>query len=278
MLWGSEIALLVLVNALWLVQISLPLLDARVPSLFSVPVSELLSLPLGAMLVLCAHSLYVGSAESGHLQDPVQRTSSGAGASEPRTRKHGVQQSSGRPGGLDGVLFLSLASMWTAGIGMHVSAVVVQMQLTPDDSLYPMVHHHLHRLWSHNIFQSGYFGLLLFLCWTNTRHWKNAVRLERGPRWFVVLLQVLWSVLVGASYTVVAKATETVTVTVSFYIASVLLAFFTSGGGSMGSMPSVATSVTVSSLSGLLVMPFYIIIIVIPPWGYVGNNVYIIMT
>lgn len=137
--------------------------------------------------------------------------------------------------------------MWTAGLGMHVSAVVVQIQLTPEDPLYPLVHDHLHRLWSHNIFQSGYFGLLLLLSWS------NSLQKPRKDCWFV--LQILWSILMGVAYTIVAQATQTVILTTSFYIASITLVFFViSSTTKLGNLSDVFTSVAVSSTSGFLVM------------------------
>ena len=250
---------LVFINVLWLVQISLPLLDDRVTLVFSVPLSELLTLPLGAVLVLCAHSLLSclpagGDAAVGshrhlqtNLQDPVKGLSSGASDNKPQTRKHGAV---GLPGSkLERVLFLVLASMWTAGLGMHVSAVVVMNHLTSEDPLYPLVHDHLHRLWSHNIFQGGYFGLLLLVMWSSRVLWENVG--EKKVHWFV--LQILWSVLMGVAYTVVADATRTVLLTICFYVASTSLVFLMATSRGSSNMPDVVTSVVLSSLSGLFV-------------------------
>ena len=262
MAFRSGIRWLVSINVLWLVQISLPLLDARVPSVFSVPFSELLSLPLGALLVLCADSLLSltscsadgGCERSLHLQDRVKRLSSGDSENKPQTTKHGVVP--GWRHRLMRVLFLVLASTWTAGVGMHLSAVVVQIQLTSEDPLYPLVHDHLHRLWSHNIFQSGYFGLLLLLSWSTRRLlWREVSESPVKVHWFV--LQTLWSILMGAVYNIVADATQTVVLTNCFYVASISLVFFTvTSRGSytgIGNMPDVLTSVTVSSLTGLFI-------------------------
>lgn len=254
---------LVSMNVLWLVQISLPLLDTRVLSVFSVPVSELLCLPVGALLVLCAHSLLKlgnnrelsgsdcaapagGSSCKGpvfHRHNLQECTSSGARENKRTSPKHG--NSCWR--GLQNATFLFLASMWTAGLGMHVSAVVVQIHLTPEDPLYTLVHDHLHRLWSHNIFQSGYFGLLLLLSW------RNSLQKPRKDCWCV--LQILWSILMGVAYTIVAQATQTVILTTSFYIASITLVFFVIASTTkLGNLSDVFTSVAVSSISGFLAM------------------------
>ena len=138
---------------------------------------------------------------------------------------------------------------------MHLSAVVVQIQLTPEDPLYPLVHDHLHRLWSHNIFQSGYFGLLLLLSWSTRLLWREVSESPVKVHWFV--LQTLWSILMGVVYNIVADATQTVVLTNCFYVASISLVFFTvTSRGSyrgIGNMPDVLTSVSVSSLTGLFI-------------------------
>ena len=258
---------LVSMNVLWLVQISLPLLDTRVPSVFFVPVSELLCLPMGALLVLCAHSLLkfgnrglsgsdcAAPAGGSSCKEPVfhrhhlqECTSSGASENKRTSPRHGDSWRGLRR--LQNATFLFLASMWTTGVGMHVSAVVVQIQLRPEDPLYPLVHDHLHRLWSHNVFQSGYFGLLLLLSWS------NSLQKPRKDRWFV--LQILWSILMGVAYTIVAQATQTVILTTSFYIASITLVFFVIASTTkLGNLSDVFTSVAVSSISGFLAMLAY---------------------
>ena len=232
--------LLVLVNLLWLAQISLPVLDDRVPSLFSLPVSELLCLPLGASLVICTYRLLLlRSHHKGSTETPPSSSDNGRSGE----REYGVRSSLDWPT----TLFLLLSFLWAAGVGMHVCAVAVQDRLTPHHSLYTAVHDHLHRLWSHSIFQSGYFGLLLLLSWSDGGRKNGDFSCARGH--FYSLL--VWSVVMGGIYTVVAEATETQPLTWCFYHSSILLFSLCSRAIDES---CVTTSVTVSSVSGLILM------------------------
>ena len=113
--------LLATINVLWLLLSPLPLLDSRVPSLFSFPLSELLSLVFGALLVICSALLLDLLFTVNHTSVPMRQKS--------------VQQR--QSGDLTFALFLILSSLWTTGLGIHASAVIVQNRLTPDDPLYP---------------------------------------------------------------------------------------------------------------------------------------------
>ena len=132
--------LLAFMNVLWLVQSSLPLLDRRVPSLFSLPLSQILAMVLGVAVAVCANHLL------------------------------GALNGDGRPLGANTrSIFSVLSGLWATGVGLHACANAVEKELTEEDhALYPLVHDHLHELWSHQMLQSAYLGLLLLLLWTET--------------------------------------------------------------------------------------------------------------
>ena len=261
-------ALLAAVNALWILQASLPLLDRRLPALLSFPLSQLLSLAVGALLVLCARSLLVrlsvgGPRLVGHISP--RRGDIGDKSPAPELSLGNIEQ-------LDpytNSIFLALSSLWCMGLGIHAASVIVENELTPDDPLHPLVHHHLHRFWSHNMFGCGYFGLLLLLVWAEAGHpqpsqadeasiidtpttIEKTYYIPRPPTtnvlWFI---NVLWSIILGLIYTIVAKATHTVALTTTFYIASLC---FVARKNVLWTMTGVTTSVCFSSFTGLIVL------------------------
>ena len=245
--------LLATINVLWLLLSPRPLLDSRVPSLFSFPLSELLSLVFGALLVICSALLLDLLFTVNHTSVPMRQKS--------------VQQR--QSGDLTFALFLILSSLWTTGLGIHASAVIVQNRLTPDDPLYLLVHDHLHRLWAHNMFTCGYFGLLMLFFWTEmksmfyhcTVHGQTAYgqchqKVKNAPsniRW------VLWSIFVGLAYTIVAVATHTIALTTAFYVITIsthsVLQFTETSRARI--QPAVTSSVIGSCISGIFAMGLY---------------------
>ena len=228
--------LLLVVNGLWLVQISLPLLDGRVPSLLALPISQLLCLPLGALLVLAVQGLLPGNRRAG-------------------CRK-------GENGSLDlltNVLFVFLSGLWSGGLGMHASTVVVESHLSgPDHPLDSLVHEHLHEFWAHNIFQSGYFGLLLLLSWTDSR--KNADTTVTTEDTAEDTMQscaldnfyCLWPCMMGFAYSIVAIETHTVPLTTIFYVSSIFIGVRFRVIHSTLEPNRVLLTVTMSSIAGIL--------------------------
>ena len=204
--------LVIVTGFLWIVQGALPLLDSHVPKLFSLPLSEILSLVLGLVVVLCGHALL--------------------------STTHMTQ---GQLGFGTNMAFLVLSGLWTAGLGIHVSAVVILSQITPENSLYPLVQHHLHRLWSHNMFQLGYYGLLLLIVLSEVRGYKQQSRVgssekREGPAsacsvtesttsygrgfrvWAASIVDWIWLIIMGVDFTVLAINTDTLPITIAFFL------------------------------------------------------------
>lgn len=269
-------ALLAVVNALWILQASLPLLDRRLPTLFSFPLSQLLSLIVGALLVLRFRSLLVDvqlSARGPRSVDPCPRR----GVVGDKYKAPGPELSQGQLDPFTNSVFLALSCVWSMGLGIHAASVIIENELTPDHALHSLVHHHLHRFWSHNMFGCGFFGLLLLLMWTevnNSSHTRpsqvvhefndepsfthnphenspsemeNASPPTTNKLWFV------WAVILGLIYSIVAKATHTVALTTTFYIATVLLWSIMRRNLLW---TSIIYSVSLSSVTGIFVLVF----------------------
>lgn len=238
----EDIALLACVNVVWLLQISLPLLDSRTPSLFSIPLSELACLSLAVLLVICAHSLF-----------ELSRNGLGLSKTGEKEEKKELKKTRYVRSGANGwgdAWFLAFASAWVAGVGIHVCAVTVELQLTgtreEENDLFHVVHNRLHRLWAHNIFQSGYYGILLLVAWTSVK--------KRGKT-RVLWLLCPWSIMMGAAYTIVARETETMVLTFTFYVLSICIVTkrtFSFANRSFSTLPPILVSSCLTTLSGIL--------------------------
>ena len=212
--------LLAFMNVLWLVQSSLPLLDRRVPSLFSLPLSQILALVLGVAVAVCANNLL------------------------------GALNGGGRPLGANTrSIFSVLSGLWATGVGVHACANAVEKELTEEDhALYPLVHDHLHELWSHQMLQSAYLGLLLLLLWTETASGPenhDQFHRERSPLY--LLVEIAWLIALGVAFATIGRATETVFVTIAFFL-TVL-----AKSGRL-TLSKATTSLSVSCATGLCVM------------------------
>ena len=138
-------ALLISIEILWIVLTSLPQIDNQLPTIFSVPLSEIIAVLMGLIMVVCFYAL-LAVTSGGHSEIGVRTNAT----------------------------FLFLASLVTVGLGIHMSSVVIQNQLSKrDDKLYSLVVDYLHRLWSHNMFQLGYYGILLLLIWSEANRAVN---------------------------------------------------------------------------------------------------------
>lgn len=198
-------ALLISTNLLWIVLTCLPRLDRHVPAVASLPLSEILALLLAPVVAVCAHSLLSVTLGA---QKPIDFGTN--------------------------VAFLVFSSLLMTGVGIHASAVVILSHITPEDSLHPLVQHHLHQLWSHNMFQVGYYGLLFLIVLSEVRGFNQKSGAgpseeKEGPAHSVaqtaiepkVLDRVVeWgcSVVMGLFYSKFAVLTVTVPLTVSVYI------------------------------------------------------------
>lgn len=65
---------------------------------------------------------------------------------------------------LQNLMFTGLVSITSAGYGMHVVCVIVQLQLSKNNQLESLLDF-VHERWSHNMFQFGIFSLLLLVIW-----------------------------------------------------------------------------------------------------------------
>ena len=253
--------LLAFINALRLLQASLTLLDDRLPSILFFPLSELLSLAAGTLLVVCAYFLLLHVSVAG----PGVRHSFQGDHSLPRRGLKGGGPDTRQPGFCTTITFLVFSSSWTLGLGMHTAAVIIGNQLSPDDTLYPLVNDYLHRFWSHHIYELGFFGLLLLLVWTEANSYdpeaRNVARSSSSmssnkppPTLHNIckLLEYLWSVVLGFSYAIVARATQTVALTSAFYLAVISIHVYVRLR--LPKWPSITASVTVSSIAGICLM------------------------
>ena len=199
-------ALLISINLLWIVLTSLPRLDGYLPAVLSLPLSEILALFLGVILVVCAHTLLSVTLGTGKAID------------------FGTN-----------LAFLVLSGLLMTGLGIHASTVIILRQITSEDSLYPLVQDHLHRFWSHHMFQLGYYGLLLLIMLSEVRAYKQQSEVvssekERPPHSAVqtnhcndhkLLDRVAeWgcSIVMGVFYSKFAVLTVTVPLTISVYV------------------------------------------------------------
>ena len=196
-------ALLISINLLWIVLTSLPRLDGYLPAVLSLPLSEILALLLGFVLVACAHALLSVTLGTGK---PI----------DFRTN----------------LAFLVLSSLLMTGVGIHASVVVILSQITPENSVYTLVQHHLHRFWSHNMFQLGYYGLLLLIVLSEVRGYKqqsgvgpsemkrppHSVTQTNEPKLMDRIVEWGCSIVMGVFYSKFAVLTVTVPLTVSVYV------------------------------------------------------------
>ena len=138
----QKLTLLMATQALWIVVTSLPNYDMHgaVGKIYSVPVTEILAILLGPLLLFCFYELLVVT-EDGH-----------------------------RNVGFATVLaFTYLGGLLMAGLGVHAASLVVtRSRLDMSEELYSLAMETLHRTWSHGLFQTGYFGLHLLTIWTET--------------------------------------------------------------------------------------------------------------
>lgn len=199
---------------------SLPVLDRRVPSFFSFPLSELLTFVVGIMLVICTYRLLHRLFHDFRVElTPFIHT-----------------------------VFLILSSIWATGVGIHACANTVQNELTNDHALYPMIHDNLHRFWSHNMLQCGYYGLLLLFIWVDN---SSKVQVYSASTSQLIMLETAWSVILGAAYTTIAVATHTVLVTLIFYVLALVQSGLT--------LSKYTGSLSVSCATGLCFMSVYLV-------------------
>ena len=137
-------------NIMWMVLTHLPKLDPHSPKILSVPLSEVAVILLGLTLIAL---LYI-------LLDVVFGSHQNIGL--------GTQ-----------LVFLLLAGLLMAGLGTHATSVIIRAQLSKNDAVYSLVADCLHGTWGHNMFQIGYYGLLLLLVWTEAS--RACTSTDKGP-------------------------------------------------------------------------------------------------
>ena len=211
-------ALLVSVNVLWITATSLPNLDSYLPKLLSVPLSEVLALFLGLVIIACIYAL-LSVTLGGHKNI----------------------------GFYTNLVFLFLAGLLTTGLGIHATSVIIRDQLSQEDVVYSLVMDYLHRAWSHNMFQVGYYGLFLLLLLSEVEASKSDLhrkpiskeKIEQNnsfrssnvhfdsvesvalvssdpPAILYSVATWVWSGLMGIFYAVFAVLTQTIPVTLLF--------------------------------------------------------------
>lgn len=259
----------------WLAQVFLPHLDASAPSWRHLPLTEGLSILMGIGVKICADQLLH------HLLKERQENRILCVCSR--------------------IIVGFLEGLYIAGVGFHAAAFIMETTLSQGEvndtvnetilsegevkdtvnetelEVKDTVHHDLHLLWGHNMFEFGYFSLLLFLACIeyftfNLRTNEPAegapiVRdepAEGAPMVRDRILSILYLVkmiflpaIMGASYSGLAHTTlETVPLTVGFYSLSILMGGVIYCVTNMSSRvwfdSSVVTTVVISSLCGLL--------------------------
>lgn len=111
-----------------------------VPKILSVPVTEVGAIVLGPVQLWCFYTLLAV-----------------------------IQEGSERVGFATTLIFTYLGGLMMAGLAVHAtSLVVIRSQFEMSKELYLLAMERLHRLWSHHLFQIGYFGLKLLAIWIET--------------------------------------------------------------------------------------------------------------
>ena len=206
-------ALLISIETLWIILTSLPQLDSYSPQILSMPMTEIIAAFMGLVMIVCFYAL-LAMIYGDHSNIGFHTT----------------------------LLFLFLTSLLAVGLGIHVSSVTVQNQLSESDAVYPLVVDCLHRRWSHNMFQVAYFGILLLLIWSEakrTGHLRVDTSKENGsvstsslqrertrctvpPHARGALenannaITWTWAVVMGLFYSIFANNTHTIPVTMLF--------------------------------------------------------------
>ena len=203
-------ALLISIETLWITLTTLPQFDSYFPLILSVPMTEITAAFMGLVMIVCFYAL-LAVTYGGHSKIGFQTT----------------------------LIFLFLTSLLAVGLGIHVSSVTVQNQLRETDAVYSLVAVYLHRLWSHNMFQVAYFGILLLLIWseakrtghpcvdTSKKNGSTHLHRERPtstvPPHATVALESAndaitwtWAVVMGGFYSIFANNTFTVLLTMLF--------------------------------------------------------------
>ena len=205
--------LLISIETLWIILTTLPQFDSHLPQILSVPLTEIIAIFMGLVMIVCFYAL-LAVTFGGH-------------------SKIGLQTN---------LMFLLLTSLLAVGLGIHVSSVVIQNRISKSDAVYSLVVDYLHRLWSHNMFQVGYFGILLLLIWseanrasshpsitskgnqkkgsvsTSDLHRERTVpsRTTAPPESANDVITWAWSVVTGVFYSIFANNTRTIPVTMIF--------------------------------------------------------------
>lgn len=197
-------------NTIWIVVTKLPNVDHHSPKIISVPLSEVSAILLGLTVVAFFYILL--SAILGNHR-------------EIRLRTH--------------LVFLFLSGLLMAGLGTHSTTAIIRDQLSKDDAVYQLVMDNLHRTWSHNMFQLGYYGLVLLLAWSEASRAsagmeKDVAQVSNGVskcehstpvytsksvvevKKFENGISWTWSLVMASFYSKFAVQTATIPVTVLF--------------------------------------------------------------
>ena len=206
---SSKIALLSATTLLfWMWQLSMPIFDKRLPFLsihdggfrlssieesenggIVISISEVIALYVGVATIVSVYGLFWTSSDG----------------------KASFWQSAS---------FVALATVTSLGNGMHAVCVIAQLQINRDNPLYELLDF-VHERWSHYMFQTGMFGLLLVIMWVekpNLPPSPSSTNQIKG-------LSKLWLLYLGPLLTALFTAifsnlTETSGIAMAFYVTS----------------------------------------------------------
>ena len=121
-----------------------------------------------------------------------------------------------------------VSATWTSlGNGMHTVCVIAQYQISRDNPLYLLLDF-VHERWSHYMFQSGMFCILIVIMWVERPHLPptNSTNQIRAASWLSkVWLSFLGPLLTALFTAVFSNRTETGSIATGFYISVILSCF-----------------------------------------------------
>ena len=124
------------------------------------------------------------------------------------------------------VAFILLASLASAGYGLHAVCVIAQLHISRDNPLYTLLNF-MHERWSHNMFQFGMFGLFLLVVWSEKpRRMKTVTKrfhsVSSALSWFPcncsAVLYSMGGIAIGLFMSIFSNHTDTWYIALTFYI------------------------------------------------------------
>uniref|UniRef100_A0A1X7UZE9 Uncharacterized protein n=1 Tax=Amphimedon queenslandica TaxID=400682 RepID=A0A1X7UZE9_AMPQE len=130
------------------------------------------------------------------------------------------------------VTFLISSFFMISGVSMHTVAVIVENQLTDNDTVFPLIDV-LHEYVSHSTAMIGFYLMISTIVWEEYRHFLRIIQDGKGMnelkhKWFTLLTALIewpFSVVLGQFIAVFSLRTSTHLITFLFFFIFVLFAF-----------------------------------------------------